>query len=240
MLEKLPYFIFNGRVSLDEHLVIQSKNTYAGAARDLTFQSVPGRSGDLLIDNKRFKNVKVKYKVAALEGLFDIAQIAHRVKSWLSSEVGYLELIDSYDPNYYRLAAFADAYDLTQDLPCYGTSTIQFNCKPFKYLIEGKRPLLLEAAQTIRNPEYFPAKPYIKITGSGTITLSINSKTYLFQDVDDYIEIDSESMNAFKGTASRNVNMFTHTFPELEKGDNAISWTGTVSSVEIIPRWCCL
>jgi phage-related protein len=240
MLDKLPFFKYNGVVSLDEQLIIQSKNTYAGAARDLSFTSVPGRSGDLLIDNKRYKNVTVKYTVAALEGIHDIPEIAHRVKGWLSSEIGYLELIDSYDPNYYRLAAYASAYDLEQELPCLGRSTIQFNCKPFRYSIEGKRPILLEASATIRNPEYFPAKPYIKITGSGNITLTINSKNYVFKNVDGYIEVDSEIMNAYKGSDPQNDKMYTPTFPELEKGDNAISWTGTVTSVEIVPRWCCL
>ena len=240
MLDKLPYFVYNGVRSLDEQLIIQKKNTYAGAARDLTFTSVPGRSGDLLIDNKRYQNVTIKYTVAALEGIHEIPEIAHRVKGWLSSEVGYLELTDSYDPNYYRLAAYADAYDLEQELPCLGKSTIQFNCKPFKYLFEGKHPIKLTESQTIRNPEYFPSKPYIKITGSGDITLTINGKAFVFKNVDGYIEVDSETMNAYKGSTSQNAKMFTPTFPELSKGNNVISWTGTVSGVEIIPRWCCL
>lgn len=240
MLEKLPYFQYKGVVSLNEQLIIQSKNTFAGAARDLTFTSVPGRSGDLIIDNKRYKNVTIKYKVAALEGIHDIREIAHRVKGWLASEVGYFELTDSYDPDYYRLAAYADAYNLEQELPCLGYSTIQFNCKPHKYRIDGKRPVILQVAANVRNPEFFTAKPYIKITGSGNITLSINNNSYVFKDVSEYIEIDSEIMNAFKGSILQNSKMFTPTFPELVKGDNYISWTGTVTSVEIVPRWCCL
>ena len=240
MLEKLPYFEFNGTNSLAEQLIIQSKNTFAGAARDLSFTSVPGRSGDLIIDNKRYKNVTIKYKVAALEGVHDIREIAHRVKGWLSSEAGYFELTDSYDPDYFRLAAYADAYNLEQDLPCLGYSTIQFNCKPFKYRLDGKRPVLLGAAAHLQNPEFFTAKPYIKITGSGNITLSINSNSYVFKNVSEYIEVDSEIMDAFKGSVNENAKMFTPTFPELVRGDNYISWTGTVTSVEIVPRWCCL
>lgn len=240
MLEKLPYFQFAGVISLNEQLIIQTKNTFAGAARDLTFASVPGRSGDLIIDNKRYKNVTIKYTVAVLEGLHDIREIAHRVKGWLSSEVGYFELTDSYDPDYYRLAAYADAYNLEQELPCLGKSTIQFNCKPFKYRIDGKRPVVLEAAEKITNPEFFSSKPYIKITGSGNITLTVNNKDFIFQGVEDYIEIDSEIMNAYKGNVLQNSKMFTPTFPELAKGDNVISWTGSVTAVEIVPRWCCL
>ena len=162
------------------------------------------------------------------------------MKGWLSSEVGYMELIDAYDPNYYRLAAYADAYNLEQELPCLGKSTIQFNCKPFKYLIEGRRVITLTAASSLHNPEFFSSKPYIKITGSGNITLSVNNNNFVFKNVDEYIEIDSEIMNAYKGTTSQNSKMFTPTFPEFKKGDNSISWTGSVTKVEIIPRWCCL
>ena len=85
----LNYFIFNGTKSLDEQLIVVDKSTYKGAARDITFTQIPGRSGDLLIDNKRYKNVKITYDVTALEGTSTIPEIAHRLKSWLLSEVGY-------------------------------------------------------------------------------------------------------------------------------------------------------
>ncbi len=243
MAETLPYFYYKETKSLDEHLYIQKKNTYAGAQRDVTFLSVPGRDGDLIVDNNRFKNVDIYYKVAVLEGVFDVPEIAHRVKSWLSSEPGYFELIDSYDPNYYRLAAYADQIDLEQEMKCWGTATVKFKCKPYKYRLDGRHPITLSAAQmpkTVRNPENFASKPYIKITGSGIISLKINGKAFSFSDVDGYIEVDSETMNAYKGASPQNSKMISEDFPELLPGDNAIDYLGTVSSVEIIPRWRCL
>ncbi len=240
MADTLPYFYYKEVKSLDENLYIQKKNTYAGAQRDVSFISVPGRDGDLIVDNKRFKNVDIFYKVAVLEGIYGVPEIAHRVKSWLCSEPGYFELIDSYNPDYYRLAAYADTFNLEQELKCWGTSTIKFNCKPYRYRLDGKQPIELSAASTIQNPEAFASKPYIKINGSGNISLSINGELYAFRDVDGYIEVDSETMNAYKGTTSQNSKMYTSTFPELKKGANSILWIGTVSSVEIIPRWRCL
>ncbi len=240
MITALPYFKFNGIKSLDEQLLITGKNTYKGAARDLTFQSIPGRSGDLLIDNRRYKNVKITYDVTALGDKREISDIARRVKNWLLSEIGYFRLYDTYDQKYFRIAAFQDEFDLEQELPEVGSSTIAFNCKPFRYSHEGQKSLVLSSAATIRNPERFPASPYIKITGSGDITLTVNENAFVFKDVSDYIEIDSEIMQAFKGTQSENAKMYTPTFPTLTKGENTIAWSGSVSSVEIIPRWCCL
>ncbi len=239
-MKKLPYFIFNGILSLDEPLLITGKNTYKGAARDLTFTQIPGRSGDLITDNKRFKNVKINYDVTAVEGIHDIPEIARRLKSRLLSEVGYFPLSDSYDPNYFRLASYSDEFDLEQELPSLGSSSISFNCKPFRYLIEGQRAIILTEPQILTNPEFFPANPYVKITGEGDITLSINGDSFVFRGIEEYIEVDSEEMRAFKGDRNENTKMYTHNYPVLYKGDNAISWSGNVERVEIIPRWCCL
>lgn len=241
MIAALPYFKFNGIKSLDERLLITAKNTYKGAARDLTFQSIPGRSGDLLIDNRRYKNVKITYDVTALGDKREIPDIARRVKNWLLSEIGYFKLYDTYDPKYFRIAAYQDEFDLEQELPEVGRSSIAFNCKPFRYSSEGQKTLILSStATTIRNPEQFSASPYIKITGSGDITLTVNENAFVFKGIEDYIEIDSEIMQAFKGTQSENAKMYTPTFPTLAKGKNTVSWSGSVTSVEIIPRWCCL
>lgn len=240
MITTLPYFKFNGIKSLDERLLITHKNTYKGAARDLTFQSIPGRSGDLLIDNRRYKNVKITYDVTALGDKREIPEIARRVKNWLLSEVGYFKLFDTYDPKYFRVAAYQDEFDLEQELPEVGSSSISFNCKPLRYSREGQKSIILSSAATVRNPERFTASPYIKITGSGDITLSVNENAFVFKDIEDYIEIDSEIMQAFRGDQSENVKMYTPTFPAFVKGKNDVSWSGSVTSVEIIPRWCCL
>ena len=240
MINALPYFKFNGIKSLDERLLITNKNTYKGAARDLTFQSIPGRSGDLLIDNRRYKNVKITYDVTALGDKREIPNIARRVKNWLLSEIGYFKLYDTYDPKYFRIAAYQDEFDLEQELPEVGSSSIVFNCKPFRYSREGQKSIVLSSASTVRNPERFPSSPYIKITGSGDITLTVNENAFVFKGVENYIEIDSEIMQAFRGDQSESAKMYTPTFPELVKGENTVSWSGTVSKVEIIPRWCCL
>ena len=60
-MKGLHFFKFNGVVSLDEQLIITNKDTYKGASRDLTFTQIPGRSGDLITDNRRYKNAKITY-----------------------------------------------------------------------------------------------------------------------------------------------------------------------------------
>lgn len=77
-----------------------------------------------------------------------------------------------------------------------------------------------------------------EIYGSGNVTLYINNRAHGFKNIDGYIEVDSENMNAYKGDTLQNNKMLVGAFPKLAAGDNNISWAGNVTKIEIVPRWC--
>ena len=240
-MEKLPFLMFKDHSSLEFGLLINSKGSYNGASRDVTYTSVPGRSGDLITDNGRYKNIKVKYKLTLLnksERAF--VEITHQIKGWLLAEQGYFRLWDSYDDKYYRLGSYSDEVDIEQELRDLGEVDFSFNCKPFKYSFEGQKPVVFTKAGSLYNAEFYPSSPYIKITGSGTVTLTVNHDSFTFRDIDGYIEVDSDIMNAHKGTEPQNNKMSGGGFPTLLPGNNVISWVGDVEKLEIVPRWCCL
>lgn len=240
-MEKLPFLMFKERSSLEFALLINSKGSYKGASRDITYTSVPGRNGDLITDNGRYKNINVPYELTLLNNTErEFVELTHQIKAWLLAERGYFPLWDSYDKKYFRLGSYSDEVDIEQELRDLGTLSLTFNCKPFKYSFEGQKPVIFTAAGTLYNAEFYPSSPYIKITGSGTVTLSINNNSFKFTDIDEYIEVDSEIMNAYKGTQAQNHKMTGATFPELLPGNNIISWVGNVEKLEIVPRWCCL
>lgn len=242
MKETLPFFTFKGRRSIDYGLVISKKTVYNSAKRDVTVTSVPGRDGDLIIDNGRYSNVSIGYEVQLVPDMtpWSFAELAQIIKGWLLPEPGYFELWDTYDPRYYRVAAYVDAVNIEQQLNDLGSLSLTFNCKPYRYTVEGQQIITLTASTDIYNGEAYPAKPYIKVTGSGNITLTINDSAYELSSVNGSIELDSEMMNAFWGTTNMNANFSGTDFPIFMPGVNSISWSGTVSKVEIIPRWCCL
>lgn len=228
----MQYFTFNGQSSSDFGLVISKKDIYSAPASDVSFVSVPGRNGDVLIDGNRFNNVTVSYDVA----LKDIKSRATAIKLWLCS-VGYFVLTDTYQPTYFRMAAFSSNLKIDELIENVGQAQISFNCKPFKYSFAGRETVTLTDTGTVTNPEAFLSQPYIKITGTGNITLHIGSNSYSITGVSSYIELDSELMAAYKGSVLCNDKINFTEFPVLPPGTNSISWTGTVSKVEIIPRW---
>ena len=112
-----------------------------------------------------------------------------------------------------------------------------FNCKPFRYSVAGQTKQTLTASGTISNPESFPSLPYIRITGSGAVTLNIGAKAYSFTSIPTYLEVNSDLMSCYKGSTLNNNRIGFTEFPILQPGGNSISWTGSVTKVEIIPNW---
>jgi predicted phage tail component-like protein len=223
---------FNGQSSSDFGLIISGKDIYSAPACDVSFVQVPGRNGDVLIDNNRYNNITVSYKVA----FKDIKSRAAAIKLWLCKS-GYFVLTDTYQPSYFRMAAFSSSLKIDELIENVGQAQLSFNCKPFMYSFAGQDTITLIEQGTLTNPETFASLPYIKITGGGNITLHIDNRSYSLTGVSSYIELDSELMAAYKGSVLCNDKINFTEFPVLPSGGSNISWTGAVTQVDIVPRW---
>ena len=246
--ESANSFTYNGINSWDMGLFITGQSAADSAAEpEIETVEVPAK-GILIqdnridtLDNQRFKDYEQKYTccVDATQGR-SLEELAHSIYMWLYAPgIEYSRLYDTYNTERYRLAYInsnASVSELAKRL--LGEIEITFMCKAYERRLNGDKTITLTKAATIYNTEGFTATPYIKITGSGGITLYINNRAHTFKDVNEYIEIDGEIMNAYKGDLLQNSKMVTELFPKLTAGANNISWAGNVTKVEIIPRWC--
>ncbi len=243
----MTFFRYNGRSSADFHLHIESKNIFSAPAFDLTFQAVPGRNGDLLLSNNRFANIPVSYTAfVARRNVQGLADILRTVKGWLYTQPDRYHLItDSYDPGFVRYGVIKEGLDMAEQLNRLGLFTVTFSCKPFRYSLAGNEPVMLGASGgMLHNPFPFPSRPYLRIEGSGSGTLTIQSaesnRTWTFSEIDGYVETDSEQMNIYKGTQLKNHTVTGDGFPILQPGENVLSCSGGITSLSVTPRWCCL
>ena len=95
----------------------------------------------------------------------------------------------------------------------------------------------LEKISLIENNTTMEAKPYLKITGNGTITLKRNSVQFLeIKNVVDYVEINGEMDFISKGTASMERNAIGEVLT-LKEGQNHLEVIGDVTKVEIRYNW---
>lgn len=234
----MNFFVYDGKNSQDLGLLISGEKTYNSPSRDVTTVSIPGRSGDLIIDNRRYNNVEISYTVSFRK---DVPEKTRALKAWLLSNAGYRRLEDTYQPEYFRLAAISNATAFEISINRYGTAELIFNCNPFLFSKGGEQTVSIPASGgRIYNPEYFESQPIITVYGNGNGVLSVNNINYNLSDIDGYVTINSDVGLAYKGTENKNSTVNFIEFPTLQVGENIIDWTGGITKVEIIPRWCTL
>lgn len=105
--------------------------------RDVELVTVPGRNGDVVIDNHRFKNRTVQYK-CAIDGScarYDF----ERLTAWLKSLTGYQRIEECYHPECYRMGVFNASIEPDKQNVRQVTFTLTANCKPQKFLIDGEK-----------------------------------------------------------------------------------------------------
>ena len=227
------YFIWNNTDSEQMGLwVSQFPDRKRGAERINTV-TVPNRAGRFYLSEGTaiYEPVTLTIRVQCRWGV-DL----EAVNDWLSGE-GILVL--GTEPNKCYKARIIEEVAfgrITNDLL---EGQIQFECEPFKMQYPAEPKITLTAAGTVTNKGNVPAYPVIKIMGSGSITFTCNSKTIAVTDVDTSVTLDSGAKIALDKDGGNFLEHTTGTFPVLQKGDNSISWTGTVTSVEITrnQRW---
>lgn len=243
----MNYFEYKGIRSSDMGLRIESKNVFSAPKYDVDFLEIPGRDGDLIVGNGRFPNVQVTYSVfLPAKTISELSQKITAVKAWLYSGLdSYHTLSDTYDTAFFRHAVYAGKLNIEDEMNRIGIFTISFSCKPFRYDEAGTVSTTLSTSgDMLLNPYPFISRPIIRIEGKGKGTLTIQSEgsnaTWNLTGIDGYVEADSEQMNFYKDAEPKNDTVSGNGFPLLYPGENAISYSGGITAVTVIPRWCCL
>lgn len=230
----MNYLIFNGQNLRTLGVLLSGEGTYNAPKRSVEEQIVPGRDGSLLIDRGRFENIVVTYPAFVPD-----ASSLIQLRSFLLSVKGYARLEDSYHPDEYRLASFADGItvDTSGRHNAHGQFDLAFNCKPQRFLISGETTQTFTEDGTLTNPTTFDAKPLVRIYGAGTV--GIGDVNVTFDGSTPYVDVDCDIQDAFYGTANKNssVTLSPNRFPTLGPGTNGVTIGSGITQIEITPRW---
>lgn len=165
---------FDGINSLDYGVYITGEAVYNTPERDVESIEIPGRSGDYLQDNGRWKNIEVTYKA----GVFgdDQSEFASKIRNYrnaLASRIGYKRITDTYNPNEYRLGAFVKPVEVEpKSMNRTGEFDIIFNCKPQRWLTSGEDEVTVETGDVVTNPTLYDASPLLMVEGYGDISMN--------------------------------------------------------------------
>ncbi len=239
--------IYNGKSLNEMGFSIKTPPARTVAERDISFSSITGRSGDIIVDNKRYKNVDMPpYEINSIPYLVtaeDTESLARELIDWLApNDDNYKILRDDYNPGYFCYAVCTSIGEISSKLNKHIDTSITFNRQPFWYSDLGQKKFTTTKTEfELNNPEIYTAEPYIKINGSGTIALSVNGISYQARNVVDYIEYDTAQQSVFKDTQNCSSLVNFDYLPIFKPGTNNIlihPKNGAVfSSIEIIPKW---
>ncbi|MCD8087134.1 MAG: hypothetical protein LUE22_00900 [Oscillospiraceae bacterium] len=233
-MHNYEYFVFDGIDSRSVGLRLEDAITFDGAAPNVEAMSIPGRNGALHYFDGAYGNVTGSASCFVLQKNVDKALAA--IDRWLLLGFGYKRLEVATEPDYFRMARVSDGPGTEIRTRKLAVFDLKFDCKPQKFLKSGEETITITEATTLQN-EWFPALPLLKVYGSSAAVLAVGDTSISISEIDEYVVLDCELQDAYKGTANKNSTITAPEFPRLENGENAISWTGGITKIEITPRW---
>lgn len=198
-------------------------------------EEIDGRDGDIV--TKLGYSAYDRTMLIGLHGDFDIDDVIR----FFDSEG---DAVFSNEPDKLYKYQILDDIEFER-LIRFRKAKVSFHVQPFKYsAVERIKTINAETEDSFRvlNSGNTVARPRITITGSGTINLSLNNHQMFVINLgnEGYITIDTEEMNAYKGSVLKN-RLVTGNYDNfaLTLGMNVISWTGDVDAVSIekYSRW---
>ena len=167
------YIIFGGVKSSDYGIYISGEGVFDAPKRAVEAVHVPGRNGDIIIDQGRYENVTVKYPAFLYKS--DYATFIDAIDAFrnaVASKTGYTRLMDTFHPQEYRMATFVDGMDVSPVKYNSGAEfTLEFNCKPQRWLTSGESDIGTLNSTSIYNPTLYDSSPLLKVDGYGTISI---------------------------------------------------------------------
>lgn len=227
--------IFDGVNSQNFGVWIKGSGVYSAPARRYSSITIPGRNGTLTIDEGVFEEVEHNYPAFIPEN-FTVNIRAFR--NALLSKAGYKRMTDSYHPDEYYRAKFMDGIEVTPAPRAIGGEfELRFRRDPRRFLISGDITQNVSNGGYVENPTDFEARPLIRVTGYGTLT--VGSDQITIANLFPYIDIDCEMMDCYHGTDNANpyVSFQSNDFPSLGSGRTGITYSGHITKIEITPHW---
>lgn len=229
------YLSYGSVLSTDYGVYVIGQQADDSTEREVESVTVAGRSGDLHIDKKRFKNLTVTYTCVIVE------EAKRRYEDYIDAlltEGANKRLEDGLHPEWTRLGTLRGAVKPTlsrfRDLYRFD---LAFDCGPQKWLKSGEQEVAISDSYEIFNPTRHPARPLLKVTGAGTI--AIGNERITIATAKDDMTIDCAMEDAYGRNTGQNYNsLITLTgqdFPSIPSGKTTITVSGC--SAVLTPRW---
>lgn len=219
-------------------LLIQSLPPISKPMIRASIEEIDGRDGDIV--TQLGYSAYDKTLSIGLYGNFDIDDV---ISFFNSSGT----VVFSNEPDKYYNYQILDQIDFER-LIRFRTADVTLHVQPFKYSsVENLKTFNISGGTTnvsIKNNGNYFSRPIITITGTGTINLSLNGNQIFVINMgtNNQVAIDTNLMEAYNPNTqillNRNITGNYDNF-KLNVGTNTISWSGSITQIQIqnYSRW---
>lgn len=219
-------FTYKGTTAASLGVIVNRMNWFVKPSRSVDTNRIQGRDGAIVTDDS-YNPISIETRIT-LTALTNVDAIS----AWLTGN-GVLSF--SGDTGKYRNAYVVDEVKFTQSGSVWEAS-FEFYCPdPYRYVTSEATVTKTTFPASYTNAGTVVAKPLLKVTGTGTVSVTIGANTMSVILDTAYVYIDTDAMDVYHLTTLKNRNS-TGTFPTLAVGSNTISVTGTVTEIIITPR----
>jgi len=231
-------FTYKGISSKEMHLRVLNDVLFTSPTRDVDLIQVPGRDGDLVMDNGRYNSVirSIPCRIEAPANT-NVEALVNRINNWLIDDGKFHPFTWENDADFKYLARVEGDVISQRVLSRFGKMAVDFRLHPIKYLKSTLTPRQITTGTSIFNQFGVEAKPMIRIVGSGDITLNIGGRPLVLRRIGTGCIIDSETQTItdLQGRVTLFDSMYSP-FPVLRPGNNQITFTRNDIGVFVTPR----
>lgn len=226
------WFSWKGTRSDEMNIVLNAAPKIIKPEERIQHVAIPGRSGDVtLTEGEDVWQSYIQPIGIAVRGAANV----QAVENWLKG-AGVLTL--SSQSGLQQNARVIGAVELekhSRNLDWW-EGDVQFYCDPVKSDV-NEAPIVITASGTgVNNPGDMTAFPLIEITGSGVVSISAGGRTLTIPECESGWVIDSENEWILSGGTPM-MDACSGDFPVLQKGQNALTFTGSVTRLTVTPRF---
>lgn len=220
---------FNNNSSLNMNIFLENYPEIPIATEEYEEVKVEGRNGSLYINKKTYIDKPITFTFTLVSSAFEID--FEEVYKWLT-DIQDNRLVWGREDRCYLVKKVTFG-NLKKEFRSFGEFDVTFICEPFGCDLEetdiditsNNFKLLYQGTQE--------ATPILRVYGTGDITLTINKEAFEVKNISNYVDIDSKLLEVRDNSGGSKDNDTLGNFPILANGLNTISYSGTVTKINI-------
>lgn len=228
----LHYLLWKGTNSSTKHIRVRNRMPIVRPQERVEHIAIPGRPGELTqVEGENIYESYIQTAQISVVG----AENVEAAEAWLTGE-GYVTF-DS-QPTLRQMARVINAVTLEKHSRNVDTwqADVQFYCDPIKHAVGETAINVTSSGTSIANPGNLPAFPLLKVTGSGAVSIACGGNTIVIPDLTSGWVIDCENKWILASGVPQ-YNAYTGEFPVLQVGNSTMTFTGSITKIEVTPNW---